>query len=397
MLAKNSPNYCKHLTPEERHEIQMCLDCGMTFKAIANRIGKDPTTVSKEVKKHLQTKPVASNRSQPTETCPKLLRAPFVCNPCQKKPYSCAYQKQFYYAPPAQAAYKTLLSEAREGIPLNKEVFYRNAEIIQTGLKKGQHLYHILQTHPLDVAQSTIYRHVKRGYVASPIDLPRMVKFKPRRKKYTIPIPKKLKIGRTFSDFQAYLSESDLSAWVKMDTVIGAEGGKVLMTFTFTSCNFMFGMLLENKTAAETAGKIRTLKARLSAAGVSFGSVFPVLLTDNGGEFADVFAFENDVCENRETRLFFCDPMQSSQKPQVEKNHTLLRDIVPKGSSFDRFTQDTANLIFSHINGVKRQSLHGKSAYEVFTFLYSEHLASLLGISCIPPEHVNQSPRLLKN
>ena len=88
MIAKNSPAYCKHLTLEEHHEIQMCLDRGMTFKAIANRIGKDPTTVSKEVKKHLQIKPVASNRSQPTETCPKLLRVPFICNPCQKKPYS---------------------------------------------------------------------------------------------------------------------------------------------------------------------------------------------------------------------------------------------------------------------------------------------------------------------
>lgn len=159
----------------------------------------------------------------------------------------------------------------------------------------------------------------------------------------------------------------------------------------------MFGILLKDKTAAETAGKIKGLKAKMMVAGISFGSVFPVLLTDNGGEFADVFAFENDASENRETRLFFCDPMQSSQKPRVEKNHTLLRDIVPKGSSFDDFTQDTANLIFSHINGVKRQSLHGKSAYEVFAFLYSEHLATLLGISYVPSEHVNQSPRLLKN
>ena len=43
----------KHLTLEERQEIMECLDKGMTFKAIARRIKKDPTTVSKEVKKHL--------------------------------------------------------------------------------------------------------------------------------------------------------------------------------------------------------------------------------------------------------------------------------------------------------------------------------------------------------
>ena len=50
----------------------------------------------------------------------------------------------------------------------------------------------------------------------------------------------------------------------------------------------------------------------------------------------------------KEACLFFCDPMQSCQKAQIEKNHTLFRDIVPKGSSFDHFTQDTVNLIFSH-------------------------------------------------
>jgi len=57
-LTKN-----KHLTLDDREEIAECLDKGMTFKAIARRIGKDPTTVSKEVKKHLiATKPGEGSR-----------------------------------------------------------------------------------------------------------------------------------------------------------------------------------------------------------------------------------------------------------------------------------------------------------------------------------------------
>ena len=80
----------------------------------------------------------------------------------------------------------------------------------------------------------------------------------------------------------------------------------------------------------------------------------------------------------------------------IEKNHTLFRDIVPRGSSFDHFTQDTVNLIFSHINGVRRNIYSGKSPYEMFTFAFSEELAALLGISYVAPEDVVQSPRLLK-
>jgi transposase, IS30 family len=43
----------KHLTIEDRNKIQDFLDHGMPFKEIARRIGKDQTTVSKEVKKHI--------------------------------------------------------------------------------------------------------------------------------------------------------------------------------------------------------------------------------------------------------------------------------------------------------------------------------------------------------
>ena len=181
-----------------------------------------------------------------------------------------------------------------------------------------------------------------------------------------------------------------------MDTVIGRIGGKVILTLDFTFCNFMAGILLDNKTATESAEKIKGVKAALATNNIRFGDVFPVLLTDNGGEFANVAAFENAPNGEPETLLFFCDPMQSSQKPRIEKNHTLFRDIVPKGESFDSFTQDTVNFIFSHVNSVKRKSLNGKSPFEVFVFTYGEEIASLLGIKAIPAEEVIQSHKLLK-
>ena len=144
-----------------------------------------------------------------------------------------------------------------------------------------------------------------------------------------------------------------LESCMEMDTVIGRPGGKVILTMILTNCNFMFGLLLENKTAAEAATKFANLKARMRACGFDPSEIMPVILTDNGCEFADVFSFENDADGNKELSVFFCDPMMSSQKPHVEKNHTLFRDIVPKGKSFDDFSQKTVNLIFSHVNSVQ--------------------------------------------
>lgn len=394
-MTKNSPKKNKHLTAEDRKEIEECLGKGMDFKHIARHIMKDPTTVSYEIKHHRTEYRNSYTRTE--EPCPKLLKAPYVCNGCEKKPLrSCPHVRYLYRSAPAQKEYKTLLSEAREGIPLNKESFYEDDRIITSGLQRGQHIYHIQANNPLHSSKSTIYRHFHKGYYsASLIDLPRAVKFKPRNQQHNAYVPSAMKVGRTYDDFQAFLDANRIDDYLQTDTVIGRIGGKTIQTMIFTNCNFMFGLLLDNKTAAETAQKFSALKNKLRSEGYPPSTLFPVVLTDNGGEFSDVFSFENDPDGKQELHLFFCDPMQSCQKPQVEKNHTLFRDIVPKGKSFDDFTQETVNLIFSHVNSVSRSIYHGKSAFDMFSFIYGEKLASLFGISRIPPDKVRQSPILL--
>lgn len=395
----------KHMSINDRLEIQACLDRGMTFKAIAARIGKDQTTISKEVKKHITVNPGTpitttdiTGKVVVKTPCPQLLKAPFVCNGCKKRRYHCAFQKQLYFAKIAQKEYETLLKESREGIPLNKEAFYEADAIISEGIKKGQHLYHIMQTNDVGISQATAYRHLHRGYLSvCKVDFPRVVKFKPRRQYNENYIPKSAKIGRTYDDFLSHISENNISSWVEMDTVIGRTGGKAILTFNFTFCNFMFGLLIDDKTAAETARKIRFLKENMSAIDIRFGDVLPLILTDNGGEFANISAFTTSVNGEIETSLFFCDPFRSCQKPRVEKNHTLFRDIVPKGESFDIFSQETVNLIFSHVNNVKRKSLNGKTPFEMFSFTFGEKISSILGISHIHHNDVIQSPKLLKH
>lgn len=392
----NNERKNKHMTFDDRIEIQECLNKGITFKKIGERIGKDPTTVSKEVKLH--AKPYTNSFTKTDELCPKLLKAPFVCNGCPKRNHSnCRYPRRSYQAKTAQKEYEDVLVESREGIPLTKEEFYRTEQIISSAVKSGQNVYHAIQANNLPVSKTTVYRHIECGYYTiSKIDLPRAAKFKPRKDTKGEYVPKGVKIGRSFDDFLLYLEENPSTNYVEMDTVIGRIGGKLIMTFQFVNVDFMFGILLDNKTAAEASRKMRMLKEQLKRAGMRFGDAIPVLLTDNGGEFSDVFAFENDLCGELETKMFFCDPNSPYQKPHVENNHTLFRGIVETGSSFDNFTQDNINLIFSHINAVKRKQFNAKSAYDMFTFTYSEKLAQALGISYIHPKDVIQTSKLLK-
>ena len=382
----------KHLTLSDRNDIQLGLERGETFKAIGQLILKDPTTVSKEVKRNKQIRDSTSNNLP----CPLLDKAPFVCNGCPKRRQNCGYQKIFYLAKQAQKQYEQSLVEAREGTPLNSKTFWDMDKVISEGVKKGQHIYHILKTHNLDVSSSTVYRHIRKGYLSiAPIDLARAVKFKERRKSKLPSITKEDKKGCSYEDFQNYLVLNQLDSWLEMDTVMGRMGGKVLLTFNLSFCNFIFTRLLDNKTTLEVTKHLYDIKNTLHEADKDFFQLFPVILTDNGGEFARVDDIETDV--RGESKLFFCDPNRSDQKGRIEKNHTLIRDILPKGTSFDNLTQEDINLVCSHVNSVKRAALNGKSAYELFAFTYGEEIPKLLGISKIPAEDVCQSSKLLQH
>ena len=117
-----------------------------------------------------------------------------------------------------------------------------------------------------------------------------------------------------------------------------------------------------------------------------------------GTEFGKPQLFEINI-ETGEIRskIFYCDPQQSSQKPHVENNHIFVREILPNGHDWSNLTQDKVDLMFSHINSVPRESLGNKTPYEIFTFIYGKNLADKLNIQKIEKDEVTTTPRLFQN
>lgn len=159
----------KHLTLEERTELQDCLYHGVSFKAIGRRLGKDPTTISKEVKRNIA---VTAATAEDAELCPRLLRAPFVCNGCQRRKW-CRLEKHMYYARQAQQEYERKLVESRSGVSMNREEFWENDRILTERVRAGQHIYHAIQCGGITCSKSTVYRHIKQGHLSiGPLDTP---------------------------------------------------------------------------------------------------------------------------------------------------------------------------------------------------------------------------------
>ena len=72
-----------------------------------------------------------------------------------------------------------------------------------------------------------------------------------------------------------------------------------------------------------------------------------------------------------------------------------MREILPKGVSFDGLTQEKAHLALSHVNAYVRLSQSDRTPYDVFEFLHGKGTSEKLHIAKIDPREVVLKPKLV--
>ena len=331
--------------------------------------------------------------------CPqRLQRTAKVCNGCpdEKK---CHRRKFFYVASRAQDEYRRDLSEKRQGAALEPWEREYIDELVSPKIKAGQSVHHICVTNAAKLTRNerTIQRYVNYGVLSAKRgDLKRACAVRKRKslaKEYQHKVETGCYVGRTFADYQAFLATDPGVGPVFMDLVIGRPGGVCLLTLHWLNAGFMVGILIPNKCAENVVAVFDRLYAELGPE--LFAKLFPVILTDRGTEFSYPSRIEECEDGTRRTWVFFCDPMNSNQKSQLERNHELVREILPKGVSFDALTQGQAYLALSHVNAYVRYAQGDRTPFEVFEFLYGEGTAEKLHIAKIDPKEVLLKPRLV--
>ena len=180
-----------------------------------------------------------------------------------------------------------------------------------------------------------------------------------------------------------------------MDTILGCEGSrKVVLTFHFDSCSLMMAYLMDSKQACHVKTVFDSIEHTIGTA--SFSSAFSLILTDRGGEFQNPHALECGQDSRIRTRIYYCDPMCSWQKPHCEKNHEYIRKICPKGTSFDAYSQEDITRMMSHINSSPRHSLGGMSPLTLANLTMPPELLDCFGLREIPADEIVLTPALLK-
>lgn len=247
----------KHLDLSARIIIEQHLNNGDSFRSIAIELSKDPSTISKEIRRHSIIRersadafapiPCANNydSSKPRTNicnvmhmcgdnecrrkcvlcrkfrcsdvckfykpreCEKLNKPPYVCNGCSKRT-NCMMDKKIYSSKYAQDSYEALRTTSREGINQTPESIQKLDNLLSPLLKKGQSIAHIYASHADEIACSrrTIYSYIDRGiFQARNIDLRRKVVYKQRKRKTTTSLKdRSFRKGRSYKEFLEYIA-----------------------------------------------------------------------------------------------------------------------------------------------------------------------------------------------
>ncbi len=429
MAASNKYN---HLTLDERRIIEIGITNGSSKKAIADTLGKDKSTIGKEIKAHRvctyrssypvdcalfpHCKNKATQQCSPLKcpdykmfVCKRRDRSPGACNGCDSI-RGCRYDKYTYHAYNADNEYHDLLVNARIGVNASLSEIRKLGELIKPLLEQGQSIYAILENHPeIDVCEKTLYNYIEDGVFQNAgisincTDLKRQVSRRMPKKKRIVYAPRQdrsyLK-GRTYQDYLAFKQENPNLMEVEMDTVYNdVSNGPFIQTFKFLQYDLLFCIYQPKKDSEHMLNGILLLEEVLGRD--IFDREAAILKTDRGSEF--LLADKAEVREDgtRRTHLFYCDAMASWQKGSLENVHLLLREICPNKCDLHALgltSQKKADLISSHINSYPKEKLKGKTSFQLLSF-FSPDMAERLfnnGLAVIPSDEVTLKPYLLK-
>lgn len=425
------------ITLAERRSIEQMLKRHLSVSAMAKELRRDPQTISRELKRnrsrqkeylrhkmsripndclHRKTCMVegicGNNCHLPGVSCKLCDRCNYICeafenNPCprnrDKAPWvcnscpvtsSCTRKKYYYRASDAHKLSEERKAEARSGITLTENEVDQLNKIFSPRLKKGQSIHSIYKDRIdyMPCCEKSIYNLVDQGlFEATNLDLRLKVRRRPRKEPKRFKVDKKCYLGRTYKDFKLYLDEHPSLTEVQMDTVLGPSGRseKVLLTLYWKQANFLLIFLLKQRRSAYVIERFDQLRVCLGIR--KFKLLFPLLLTDRGSEFTNPAKIEGGS-----TKVFYCDPQQPQQKGALEQEHSLIRQIIPKGMSFDHLQQEDIAKMNSHITSYARPGLGDKTPQEVFSFLFGQDLLQCFGLERVKPEDVILNNTLLQ-
>lgn len=209
------------------------------------------------------------------------------------------------------------------------------------------------------ISTPTVYNAIRLGIINVKLEDTRRMKVKPEyeyKDKSSLPVNK---IPYSIENRPETINNRSTFGHFEIDTVIGTKRGKheCLLTITERKTKFEIIFKLSAKTSQDVVNKINQIKIFMNK---HYNRIFKSFSTDNGSEFSDFLG----IIKDSNTQIYFCHPYCSGEKGTNEKQNSMIRYFIPKGSLIENYSFQDINNIANWMNNYPRKSLNYKTPLE---------------------------------
>lgn len=316
------------LTLSEREEISRSVITGESIRALAARLGRAPSTISREIKRNGGRE--AYRAVQADQPAWVQARRPKRCKLAQNRELAdlVASKLQLQWSPEQIAGWLRHISPSSEEYQVSHETIYRSLYIQARGALKKELLEHLRRTRAMRRSRHHTQKTDNHGRIKDAVSI----------------------------------SERPASAADR--AVPGHWEGDLL----FGSHNSQIATLVERQTRyvmlVKVAGKDTqtVIDALIQHALKLPQELYKSLTWDRGKELADHkrFKLATDI------QVYFCDPQNPWQRGSNENTNGLLRQYFPKGLDLSDYSQGQLDGVANRLNARPRKTLDYDSPAQRF-------------------------------
>ena len=315
-----------HFTLEERVCLQNFLSKGYSFRKIAEHLGRNVSSVSREIHRN-----------------------------ASKHPKKKSNNKYKYHSWRANICATVRRRRAvLKAIPLDSDVFHYVVDNLNQFWSPEQVAERWKLEHPSSsLSTASIYRYIKRGVfpaITPQTHLRRRGKNRNRVHHNSNVIHPDRLIPQWPDVIVRRLRVGDWEG----DTVYGGVGKGLIVTFVDRKTRFLCAALLSDRDSEATRLAVKRALAGMPVKSVSL---------DNGAEFAKFRNIESDLS----APVFFAEPHKPWQRGSNENMNGILRFFFPKGFNFHDINDSILQAVVNSINNRPRKCLGWRSPSELFS------------------------------
>ena len=316
-----------HFTPEERENLQKLLSEGKSFRKIAELLGRNVSSVSREVNRNKSKYPPKKKSNNKYRYHAWRAQTLSIIRRRESKHYRLHPQ-----------------TEEWDYIVEKLECFWSPEQIVER--------WKVEHPNKKKFGVSTIYRYIKNGNfdgISRKTHLRRRGKsILPRSSNYNSIQPEHI-----IPDWPDEIRNRERIGDWEGDTVYGGVGKGLIVTQVDRKSRYLCAALLPKRESELTKNVIVKMFRGLPVRSISL---------DNGSEFAAFKSLEKEL----NTVVYFAEPHKPWQRGTNENTNDLLRFFFPKGFDFRSISQDDVNFVVDLLNNRPRKCLGWKSPAEIF-------------------------------